>query len=101
MAPPAERADLELFVRQWGAVRDLLSAPGLTAQPPAALAALAGQLTAAYQPVSAHLDRLILTQLSDANTDHAAASATADRTTDLIVGHGGRGHRDRLVLPVE
>ena len=40
--PPAERADLALFIRQWTAVRDLLSAPGLTAQPPAARAALAG-----------------------------------------------------------
>ena len=48
--PPAELADLALFIRQWNAVRDLLSAAGLTAQPPAALA---DQLTAAYQPVSA------------------------------------------------
>ncbi|MGD0244589.1 MAG: hypothetical protein ABSB59_30280, partial [Streptosporangiaceae bacterium] len=46
--PPAERADMALFVRQWDAVRDLSSAPGLTGRPPAALAA---QLTAAYQPV--------------------------------------------------
>ena len=89
--PPAERADLELFIRQWDAVRDLLSAPGLTAQPPAARAALADQLTAAYQPVSAHLDRLVRTQLSDASADHAAASATADRTTDLILGTAAAG----------
>ena len=75
--PPAELADLALFVRQWNAVRDLLSAPGLTAQPPAALAVLAGGLTAAYQPVSAHLDRLILKELGDARTDHAAAAAAA------------------------
>jgi hypothetical protein len=67
--PPAELADLALFVRQWNAVRDLLSAPGLTAQPPAALAALGGRLTAAYQPVSAHLALLIRTQLNDARTD--------------------------------
>ena len=89
--PPAERADLELFIRQWDAVRDLLSAPGLTAQPPAARAALADELTAAYQPVSAHLDRLVRTQLSDASADHAAASATADRTTDLILGTAAAG----------
>ena len=84
--PPAERADLALFTRQWNAVRDLLSAPGLTAQPPAALAALAGQLTAAYQPVSAHLDRLVLKQLNDARADHASASAAADRAIYLIIG---------------
>ena len=88
---PAERADLELFTRQWGAVRDLLTAPGLTAQPPAARAALAGQLTAAYQPVSAHLGRLIRTQLNDATADHAAASVTANRTIGLILGTAAVG----------
>ena len=89
--PPAERADLALFTRQWDAVRDLLSAPGLTAQPPAALAALAGGLTAAYQPVSAHLDRLIRKELSDASADHAAASAAADRATGLVIGTAAVG----------
>ena len=83
--PPAERADLVLFIRQWNAVRDLLTTPGLTAQPPAALAALAGQLTAAYQPVSAHLDRLILKQLNDASANHASASASADRAIGLML----------------
>ena len=89
--PPAERADLELLIRQWAAVRDLLTAPGLTAQPPAALAALANQLAAAYQPVSAHLDRLIRTQLNDATADHAAASVTAGRTIGLILGTAAAG----------
>ena len=89
--PPAERADLALFIRQWNAVRDLLSAPGLTAQPPAASAALAGALTAAYQPVSAHLDRLILKELSDARADHAAAAAAADRAISLILGTAAAG----------
>ena len=32
--PPAERADLELFIRQWTAVRDLLSTADLMGQPP-------------------------------------------------------------------
>ena len=80
--PPAEYADLELFIRQWAAARDLLSPADLTAQPAAALAV---RLTAAYQPVSAHLDRLILKQLNDGRADHAAASAAADQTTRLIV----------------
>ena len=35
--PPAEHADIELFIRQWTAVRNLLSPPDLTAQPAAAL----------------------------------------------------------------
>src|SRR5580658_4454913 len=89
--PPAEYADLQLFIRQWDTVRDLLSAPGLTTQPPAALAALAGQVTAAYQPVSANLDRLILEQLNDARADHAAAVVAADRATDLILGAAAAG----------
>ena len=42
--PPAEHADLALFIRQWNAVRDLLGPQDLTAQRPAALA---GRLTAA------------------------------------------------------
>ena len=84
--PPAELADLALFIRQWNVVRDRLSAPGLTAQPAAVLAALAGGLTAAYQPVSAHLDRLVVTELNDARTDHAVAVAAADRATRLILG---------------
>jgi diguanylate cyclase (GGDEF)-like protein len=84
--PPAELADLALFVRQWNVVRDRLSAPGLTAQPPAVLAALAGGLTAAYQPVSAHLDRLVRTELNDARTDHAVAVAAADRATRVVLG---------------
>ena len=81
--PPAEYADLELLFQQWAAVRDLLSRADLTAQPAAALAA---RLTAAYQPVSAHLDRLILTQLSDGRADHAVASATASRVVGLNLG---------------
>ncbi len=86
--PPAEYADLELFNRQWTAVRNLLSAPGLTAQ---SAAALAVRLTAAYQPVSAHLDRLILKELNDAGADHAAASATADRATGIILAVAAAG----------
>jgi len=81
--PPAELADLQLFIRQWTAVRNLLSLYDLNAQPASALAA---QLTAAYQPVSAHLDQLILKERSDANADHAQASASAQDATGLLVG---------------
>ena len=86
--PPAEYADLELFIRQWTAVRDLLGRADLAAQPAAALAV---RLTAAYQPVSAHLDRLMLTQLNDGRTDHAVASASAARVVGLNLGVAAAG----------
>jgi diguanylate cyclase (GGDEF)-like protein len=87
--PPAEYADLELFIRQWTAVRDLLSrAADLTARP---AAALAGRLTAAYQPASAHLDRLILKQVKDGRTDHAVAAASAARVIGLTLGVAAGG----------
>ena len=87
--PPAEYADLELFIRQWTAVRDLLSrAADLTAQPTAALAA---RLTAAYQPASAHLGRLVLKQLNDGRTDHTVGSASAARDTGVMLGVAAGG----------
>ena len=85
---PAERADLKLFIRQWTAVRDLLSRAGLTAQPGPALG---DRLTAAYQPVSAHLDRLNLRELNDGGADHAVASSTAARVVALSVGVAAGG----------
>jgi diguanylate cyclase (GGDEF)-like protein len=81
--PQAELADLAVFIRQWTAVRDLLSPDDFTAAPAGGLAA---QLTAAYQPASAHLDQLILKELGDARADHAHASASAVRTTSLLIG---------------
>ena len=81
--PPGEHADIELFVRQWTAVRNLLSPDGLAGQPAAALAA---ELTAAYQPVSAHLGQLSLTELDDARADHTQAGASAVHATALLIG---------------
>jgi diguanylate cyclase (GGDEF)-like protein len=86
--PPAERADLALFIRQWTAVRNLLSPPGLTTQPPAALA---GRLTAAFQPASAHLDRLVRRELDDAHRDRVLADASVARVTDLILETAAAG----------
>jgi diguanylate cyclase (GGDEF)-like protein len=86
--PPAEHADLELFIGQWTAVRDLLAAFALTAQPGAVLAA---QLTAVYQPVSAHLDGLILKEANDAHTDHTQADAAVVRDTGVLIGVGVLG----------
>ncbi len=85
---PAEHAGIERLVRQWVAIRDLLSPTNVAAQPPAALAA---RLTAAYQPVSTHLDQLLLTERRDAHQDHVAASASAVRTTWIIIGVAGLG----------
>jgi diguanylate cyclase (GGDEF)-like protein len=86
--PPAERADVALFIRQWTAVRDLLGPRGLTAQPPAALAA---RLTAAYQLASDHLDRMVTREADDARADHVAADASAARATGLILGVSAAG----------
>ena len=84
--PPAERADIALVVRQWTAVRDRLSPPALTSG-----AAAAGRLTAAYQPVSAHLDGLFRREFDDGQADHRDASAGAARVTGLITGAAALG----------
>jgi diguanylate cyclase (GGDEF)-like protein len=81
--PPAEHADFELFVRQWLAVRDLLS-PAAVAVHPAV--ALASQLTAAYLLVEDHLDRLFHKEQAAGDIDQANVSANGERTTWLIVG---------------
>jgi diguanylate cyclase (GGDEF)-like protein len=81
--PPAERAGIERLVRQWIAVRDLLSPTSVTAHPDATLAA---RLAAAYQPVSAHLDRLLRTEQYDGHMDRVAAAANQAWTMDFIVG---------------
>ena len=79
--PAPERADIELFVRQWTAVRDLLSPVNVAALP---TAALASELTAAYLPVGAHLDKLLNKEQDDGHSGQVAASASAGRTTWLI-----------------
>ena len=81
--PPAERAGIERLARQWAAVRDLLSPTSVAAHPDATLAA---RLTTAYQPVSAHLDRLLLVEQHDGRMDRAAAAANQVRTIGFIVG---------------
>jgi diguanylate cyclase (GGDEF)-like protein len=81
--PPAERAGLERLDRQWVAVRDLLSPTSVAAHPAATLAA---RLATAYQPVSAHLDRLLLTEQYAGHMDRVQASASQARTMGFIVG---------------
>jgi diguanylate cyclase (GGDEF)-like protein len=94
--PPAEHADIDLFARQWAAVRNLLSpahlpAPSASASSVRASSALAAQLAAAYAPVSAHLDRLFQRERDDARADHATADALAARTLWTIAGTAGLG----------
>jgi diguanylate cyclase (GGDEF)-like protein len=81
--PPAERADIEQFVRQWMVVRSLLSPTSVAAHPTATLAA---ELAADYQPVGAHLDRLFLKEQATGQTDQADASSNAVRTAALVIG---------------
>lgn len=85
---PAEHADIEQFGRQWTVVRDILSPADVAAHPPAGLAA---QLTAAYQPVSSHLYRLLVREQDNALTEQATASANAQRTTWLLVSVASAG----------
>jgi diguanylate cyclase (GGDEF)-like protein len=86
--PPAEHAGFEQFVQQWTALRDLLSPANLAVQP---APALPGQLAAAYQPVSAHLNRLFTKELDDGRADHAWASARAADATGVFIGVAALG----------
>jgi diguanylate cyclase (GGDEF)-like protein len=98
--PPAEHADIELFGRQWAAVRNLLSPANLPASASASANAApvkassvtaSSALAAAYAPVSAHLGRLSARELDDARADRADADASAVRATALITGAAALG----------
>jgi diguanylate cyclase (GGDEF)-like protein len=81
--PPAERADIEVFVGEWTVVRDVLSPANVVDLP---AATLASRLTAAYLPVGAHLDRLILREQDDGDRNQVTTAANAERITWLLVG---------------
>jgi diguanylate cyclase (GGDEF)-like protein len=87
--PAAERNDIQVFLRQWNKVRDLLSPPALTGTGPNP--ALAAQVTAAYQPVSNHLSRLFGREEDDGRADKAAADTSSRRTVAFIAGVGALG----------
>jgi diguanylate cyclase (GGDEF)-like protein len=82
----AEFKDIQLFARQWKTVRNLLSPSstlgGVRTTTPA-------ELATAFQPLSAHFNRLILTEQSDGSRDLASASSSGDRATDLLAGAVG------------
>jgi diguanylate cyclase (GGDEF)-like protein len=94
--PASEHDDLDLFLRQWTTVRDLLSPPELTEGGPDP--ALAAAVTAAYQPVSDHLSRLFLKEQADGSADRAGADANTRRTVALIAAAGAAGIAIGLVI---
>jgi diguanylate cyclase (GGDEF)-like protein len=81
--PPAERADIQRLVRQWLAVRGVLSPTSVATHPAAALAA---QLSAEYAPLGAHLDRLFMVELVDGQSDQRKQSANAQQMIWIVVG---------------
>jgi diguanylate cyclase (GGDEF)-like protein len=86
--PPAERADVQGFVRQWLAVRDELSPTSVATHP---MATLAADLGADYAPLGAHLDRLFLTEQADGQNDQLRQSANAERMIWIVIGVAGAG----------
>jgi diguanylate cyclase (GGDEF)-like protein len=87
--PLGEQNDVQLFLRQWDEVRDLLSPPDTTETGPNL--ALAAQVTAAYQPVSDHLSRLFDKEENDGSADKAQADASSGRTVAFIAGAAAAG----------
>ena len=85
---PAERADVGRLVLEWVAIRDVLSPTSVAALP---AATLSSRLAAAYQPLSAHLDRLIRREHTDASAGQARAAASAARTSWLVAVVAGAG----------
>jgi diguanylate cyclase (GGDEF)-like protein len=81
--PPAGRADIRRLVRQWLAVRGVLSPTSVSTHPAAALAA---GLSADYVPLGAHLDRLFLVEQADGQGDQLKQSANAERMIWIVVG---------------
>lgn len=81
--PPAERSDIQRFVRQWLAVRDELSPTSVATHP---MATLAAGLSADYLPLGTHLDRLFLVEQTDGQIDQLTQSADAERTIWVLVG---------------
>jgi diguanylate cyclase (GGDEF)-like protein len=81
--PPAARADMQRFVRQWQTVRDELSPTTVATHPTATLAA---GLSADYAPLGAHLDRLFLTEQAEGQNDQLRQSANAQRMIWIVIG---------------
>jgi len=96
--PAAERAAFQQFVGQWITVRNLISPTGVTTHADPALAAM---LATAYQPVSAHLDRLLTKEQDNGSGEQVAASANAARIIGFIVGAAVLGIAICLLLLIQ
>jgi diguanylate cyclase (GGDEF)-like protein len=81
--PPSERSDIQRFVRQWLAVRDELSPTSVATRP---MASLAAGLSADYVPLGTHLNRLLLIEQADGQSDQLSQSANAERMIWIVVG---------------
>ena len=81
--PPAERSDIQRFVRQWLAVRDELSPTSVATHPAAMLAA---GLSADYVPLGQHLDRLFLVEQANGQRDQLRQSENAERMIWIVLG---------------
>ncbi len=77
-----ELADVDLLRQEWETLRALARSAGQVTEQPGR--ELAPQLTAAFEPLSAHLDRLISREDVDARLGEATARATMTRTLWVI-----------------
>jgi diguanylate cyclase (GGDEF)-like protein len=93
--PRHEYASLEQFVSQWIIVRNLLSPVNVPHHP---AVTLASRLTAAYQPVGAALDRLIMTEQLNGHIDQVDADANAARATGLVLAAAVAGTLTGVLL---
>ena len=92
--PPAEHADLQLFVRQWTAVRDLLSLADLTAAPAGGARRPADRRLPAGQRPPGPADPEGTGRRARPTTRRPRRSSA--RAIGLLFGVGGPRHRDRL-----
>jgi diguanylate cyclase (GGDEF)-like protein len=79
----AEQTAIGELSNQWTTFRNLLNPATLTARADAALAA---QLSTAYQPLTSHIGALIGRENADGRDDQAQASASSRRARWLIAG---------------
>jgi diguanylate cyclase (GGDEF)-like protein len=80
---PRELRDIQRFANEWRTVRNLLSSGEVIGT---SLPATSSRLTLAYQPLSRHIDRLILNEQDYADTAADQASAKSTGTLWRIAG---------------
>lgn len=86
--PRQEHGDIERFASQWITVRNLLSPVNVTLHP---AAGLADRLTAAYQPVGAAFDQLLIQEQLNGRTDQVDADANTARSVIFVLAAAALG----------